>query len=48
MIPDTNFSCIVSGGIDSSLQAKILTNYKKAKFYSVIDHGKKKTISWKE
>ena len=42
MIPDTNFSCIVSGGIDSTLQAKILTNYKKAKFYSVIDHGKKK------
>ena len=48
MIPDTNFSCIVSGGIDSTLQAKILTNYKKAKFYSVIDHGKKKTISWKK
>ena len=42
MIPKKQFSCIVSGGIDSTLQAKILSKYKKANFYSVIDHGKKK------
>ena len=28
MIPETKFGCIVSGGIDSSLQAAIISKYK--------------------
>ena len=42
MIPKTNYSCIVSGGIDSSLQAKILSQYKEASLYATVDHGKSK------
>jgi asparagine synthase (glutamine-hydrolysing) len=44
MIPRVNFGCIVSGGIDSSLQAAILSQYKEPHQNLVIDHGSKDLI----
>ena len=44
MIPDKNFGCIVSGGIDSSLQSVLISNFSNSKINLVIDHGKKDPI----
>lgn len=44
MIPKIDFGCIVSGGIDSSLQAAIISKYKEPHKNLVIDHGNKDTI----
>ncbi|MDA9077517.1 asparagine synthase-related protein [Candidatus Pelagibacter sp.] len=44
MIPDTKFGCIVSGGIDSSLQSAIISKYKTPNKYFTIDHGPKDHI----
>tara|TARA_B100000767_G_scaffold275165_1_gene310782 strand:- start:1129 stop:2901 length:1773 start_codon:yes stop_codon:yes gene_type:complete len=44
MIPKVKFGCIVSGGIDSSLQAAILSRHKEPHKNLVIDHGSKDTI----
>jgi asparagine synthase (glutamine-hydrolysing) len=41
MVPKINYGCIVSGGIDSSLQAAILNSYKPSYKNLVIDHEKK-------
>ena len=44
MIPETKFGCIVSGGIDSSLQSAIISKYKTPNEYFTIDHGSKDHI----
>ena len=44
MIPRVNFGCVVSGGIDSSLQAAIISKYKQPNKNLVIDYGNKDTI----
>ena len=44
MIPKTKFGCIVSGGIDSSLQSAIISKYKTPNRYFTIDHGPKDHI----
>jgi len=44
MIPETKFGCIVSGGIDSSLQSAIISKYKTPNKYFTIDHGSKDHI----
>lgn len=44
MVPKINFGCIVSGGIDSSLQAAILSQYKEPSQNLVINHGSKDSI----
>lgn len=44
MIPKTKFGCIVSGGIDSSLQAAIISKYETPDKYFTIDHGPKDHI----
>ncbi len=44
MIPDKQFGCIVSGGIDSSLQAAIISQYKDPYKLCVVDHGPKDHI----
>lgn len=44
MIPDKNFGCIVSGGIDSTLQSIIISKLREANEYLTIDHGKKDHI----
>ena len=43
MIPETKFGCIVSGGIDSSLQAAIISKYKTA---SKLSYKMRKEILW--
>jgi asparagine synthase (glutamine-hydrolysing) len=46
MIPKVNFGCIASGGIDSTLQAKLISNISKPKINLSINHlGKDKIIS---
>ena len=42
MIPKINFGCTISGGVDSSLQAAIISKYKDPYKNFVIDHGNKK------
>lgn len=44
MIPNKNFGCIVSGGIDSSLQSSLIQKFSKPKIYLTIDHGPKDPI----
>ncbi len=45
MIPNKNFGCIASGGIDSTLQAAMISKIKKAKMNLVVNHhGKDKII----
>ena len=44
MVPKTNYGCIISGGIDSTLQAAIMTQYKDSDQNLVINHGKKDQI----
>ena len=44
MIPKVNFGCIVSGGIDSSLQAAIISKHKEPHKNLVIDHGNKDAV----
>ena len=44
MIPKTQYGCIVSGGIDSTLQAAIMNQYKDTYKNLVIDYGKKDQI----
>ena len=44
MIPDKKFGCIVSGGIDSSLQAAIISKHKDPNRLCVVDHGSKDHI----
>lgn len=46
MIPESDYGCIVSGGIDSSLQAAIISSIKKSKI-NLIAHHKDKDISIK-
>ena len=38
MVPRVKFGCIVSGGIDSSLQAAIISKYKSAELYLAVNH----------
>ena len=45
MIPNTNFGCIFSGGIDSSLQTGIINKIKKPKVLAVLHHDGKDSIS---
>ena len=42
MIPKLKFGCVISGGIDSTLQAGIISNHQQSKLNLVIDYGKKK------
>ena len=44
MVPKTNYGCIISGGIDSTLQAAIMNQYKVSDQNLVINHGKKDQI----
>ena len=45
MIPNKKFGCIASGGIDSTLQAAMISKIKKAKMNLVVNHqGKDKII----
>lgn len=44
MIPKIKFGCIVSGGIDSTLQAAIISRFKDSHKNLVIDHGNKKDL----
>mgnify|MGYP003951808421 FL=1 len=44
MIPKTQYGCIVSGGIDSTLQAAIMNQHKDTYKNLVIDYGKKDQI----
>jgi asparagine synthase (glutamine-hydrolysing) len=41
MVPKINFGCIASGGIDSTLQAKLISNIASAQVNLVINHPKK-------
>ncbi len=47
MIPNTNFGCIFSGGIDSSLQSGIINKIKKPNILAVLHHDGKDMISKK-
>jgi asparagine synthase (glutamine-hydrolysing) len=44
MIPDKKFGCIISGGIDSTLQAAIINKIKTSKINLCIDHKNKDPI----
>ena len=44
MIPDKKFGCIISGGIDSTLQAAIINKIKTSKVNLCIDHKNKDPI----
>ena len=44
MIPQKNFGCIVSGGIDSTLQAYLINKYATSKFNLAINHVNKDPI----
>jgi len=44
MIPNKNFGCIVSGGIDSTLQTALITIFRNPKINLTINHGKKDPI----
>ena len=44
MIPDKNFGCIVSGGIDSTLQSALIAGFGNSKINLTIDHGEKDPI----
>lgn len=44
MIPNKKFGCIVSGGVDSSLQAAIISQFKDPDRLCVVDHGPKDHI----
>tara|TARA_Y100000590_G_C15745157_1_gene1021726 strand:+ start:3401 stop:5200 length:1800 start_codon:yes stop_codon:yes gene_type:complete len=44
MVPNIKYGCIISGGIDSSLQAAIMNQYKDSDQNLVINHGKKDQI----
>ena len=44
MIPSINFGCIVSGGIDSTLQAKIVNKFKVSNINLTVDHFNKDPI----
>ena len=43
-IPNKKFGCVVSGGIDSSLQAAIISQFKDPDRLCVVDHGPKDHI----
>jgi asparagine synthase (glutamine-hydrolysing) len=47
MIPSKKFGCIVTGGIDSTLQNMFLSKFKKSNYNLVIDHGALKDPSMK-
>tara|TARA_Y100000816_G_scaffold251463_1_gene201950 strand:- start:544 stop:2298 length:1755 start_codon:yes stop_codon:yes gene_type:complete len=47
MIPKTNFGCIFSGGIDSSLQSGIINKIKKPNILAVLHHEGKDKITEK-
>ena len=44
MIPDKRFGCIVSGGIDSTLQALLVSKFKDPKINIAVDYGVKDPI----
>ena len=44
MIPDRKFGCIVSGGIDSTLQAKLINNISNPFMNMALDYGSKDPI----
>ncbi len=44
MIPPINFGCIVSGGIDSTLQARLVNRFKDSNINLTIDHFEKDPI----
>ena len=44
MIPDRKFGCIVSGGIDSTLQAKLINNISNPSINVALDYGSKDPI----
>jgi asparagine synthase (glutamine-hydrolysing) len=47
MIPNKNFGCVVSGGIDSTLQAGLISKIKDSSFNLFINHpGKDKSINY--
>jgi asparagine synthase (glutamine-hydrolysing) len=44
MIPNQKFGCVVSGGVDSTLQAYLINQYSTSKINLVVDHKNKDPI----